>query len=132
MTHVQLTSANTSAELRAAVVHLTNEARGNRKPLKMSRRLTLAAQKHATDMAEKDYFSHESEDGRSWIQRIKAEGFQHPGGENIAYGQQTAREVVDAWMDSPGHRRNILDPEFRYIGIGFSRDGDYWVQDFGY
>lgn len=128
-------SASTSrAELRSAIVKATNHARAAKgcKPLKSSKRLTKAAQGHASDMAAKNYFSHTSINGRQWWQRIERAGWSEPGGENIAYGFSTTKGVVKAWMNSPGHRRNILDCSFKYIGVGFNGDGDYWVQDFGY
>jgi uncharacterized protein YkwD len=92
-------------------------------------RLTAAAQQHASDMAAAGYFSHTAEDGRTFDARIRDEGYRSPGGENIARGQRSAAEVVSDWMDSAGHRRNILDCTFRTIGVGIA--GSYWVQDFG-
>jgi uncharacterized protein YkwD len=122
------------AEKRTAVIKLTNKERAAKgcAPLKASNRLTTAAQRHANDMAAKDYFSHNSLDGRQWWQRIEALGYKNPAGENIAYGFDTASSVVKGWMNSPGHKRNILDCKFNKIGIGFTADGKYWVQDFGY
>lgn len=64
--------------------------------------------------------------------RIRDAGYRRPGGENIAFGQPDAAEVMADWMHSPGHRRNILDCRLRRIGVGHSATGDYWVQDFGY
>ena len=127
-------SAVSVADARSAVVKLTNKARVAKgcDPLKVSTRLTTAAQKHAADMAAKDYFSHTSIDGRTWVKRIKNAGWTKPAGENIAYGYDTAAEVHKGWMASPGHKRNILDCSFNYIGVGYSVSGDYWVQDFGY
>ena len=100
--------------------------------LKPSERLKKAAQGHADDMSAKRYFSHTSRDGRTFDQRIKAAGWKKPGGENIARGFSATTAVVTAWMDSPGHRRNILDCKFRYIGVGYAAKGNYWVQNFGY
>jgi uncharacterized protein YkwD len=102
------------------------------KPLKLNSKLNTAAHKHANDMAEHDYFSHTSLNGTTWSRRIKKAGFKNPGGENIAYGFPTAVSVVQAWLASPGHRRNILDCKFKYIGVGYAANGGYWVQDFGY
>ncbi len=99
--------------------------------LRVDLRLAAAAQGHAEDMAEKGYFSHTGQDGREFDERIRAEGHPSPGGENIAQGQETADDVVAAWMDSPGHRRNILDCSFTSIGVGYEADGDHWVQNFG-
>ncbi|MEK8172713.1 CAP domain-containing protein [Streptomyces sp. M19] len=56
------------------------------------------------------------------------------GGENIARGQATAQAVMDSWMNSPGHRANILNCEYRTLGVGahFAPDGPWWTQDFGF
>ncbi|HEY2831354.1 MAG TPA: CAP domain-containing protein [Sporichthyaceae bacterium] len=102
------------------------------KPLKLNSKLNKSAQSHAKDMSKYDYFTHTSRDGTSWSKRIEKAGFKNPGGENIAYGYPTAASVVQAWLASPGHRRNILDCNFKYIGVGYAAQGAYWVQDFGY
>lgn len=123
-----LTPAGTSG-----VVSLTNAARAKAGcgPLRRDDRLDNAALGHSLDMSTKVYFSHDSKDGRTFSDRILAAGYTSPGGENIARGQTTAAEVVQAWMDSPGHRRNILDCTFTTIGVGYAQHGDYWTQDFG-
>jgi uncharacterized protein YkwD len=115
----------------ADVVRKTNEERREAgcADLAPDSRLTSAAQQHATDMAENDYFAHNSEDGTRFDQRIRAAGHTRPGGENIAMGQTSAGQVVQEWMDSPPHRRNILNCAFTTIGVGV--DDNYWVQDFG-
>jgi uncharacterized protein YkwD len=100
--------------------------------LKPVRSLTNAAQGHANDMALTAVFSHTSADGRSWISRIRTAGWKRPGGENIAKGFDSVPDVMTAWMNSPDHRRNILNCNFRHIGVGYTPAGDYWVQDFGY
>jgi uncharacterized protein YkwD len=114
-----------------AVISATNAARkaAGCKALASDARLTDAAQQHAEDMAAEGYFSHTAEDGRTFDARIRDSGYRSPGGENIARGQRSAAEVVGDWMDSAGHRRNILDCTFRTIGVGIS--DSYWVQDFG-
>jgi uncharacterized protein YkwD len=114
-----------------AVISATNAARraAGCKALVSDPRLTEAAQQHAEDMAAEGYFSHTAEDGRTFDARIRDSGYRSPGGENIARGQRSASEVVGDWMDSAGHRRNILDCTFKTIGVGIS--GSYWVQDFG-
>jgi uncharacterized protein YkwD len=126
--------AATLSDVRSAVVKLTNVARAAKgcKPLKVSTRLTKAAQYHASDMSRKDYFSHTSANGTVWHKRIRNFGWKNPAGENIAYGFQSASGVLKGWMNSPGHRRNIMDCNFHYIGVGFAKSGNYWVQDFGY
>jgi len=123
-----------TALLRTEVNTLTSTARklAGCRPLVISSRLDRSAQQHASEMAAKDYFSHSSADGTSWIKRIKRAGYKQPGGENIAQGFPTAASVLLAWMNSPDHRANILDCQFRKIGIGWAGPNDYWVQDFGY
>jgi uncharacterized protein YkwD len=117
----------------AQVVALTNRERAEAgcRALTVDARLTAAAQRHSEDMAENDFFSHTSRDGRDFVNRIRATGYPSPGAENIAYGQTSAREVVADWMGSSGHRRNILDCELTEIGVGFDRRGYYWTQNFG-
>jgi uncharacterized protein YkwD len=118
----------------AQVVELTNAERADAgcDPLDTDPRLTAAAQGHAEDMSRNEYFDHVSRDGRRFDDRISAQGYPSPGGENIAQGQTSAAEVVEGWMNSPGHRRNILDCDFTAIGVGFDDDGHYWVQNFGF
>ena len=127
-------AAGSAAELRWDVVHSVNEIRENHgcKPLKVARKLNKSAQRHAEDMSSKDYFSHTSADGRSWVSRQRATGWKKPGGENIARGFDSAGPVMTAWMNSPLHRKNIVNCNFRHIGVGFTADGEYWVQNFGY
>ena len=127
-------AAASTTVFQTAINTLTNTARlaHGCKPLKLSGKLNKAAQKHAKDMSKYDYFSHTSRNGTTWSKRIKKTGYKYPGGENIAVGFPTAVSVVQAWLHSPDHRRNILDCNFRYIGVGYAPTGNYWVQDFGY
>ncbi|WP_249265950.1 MULTISPECIES: CAP domain-containing protein [unclassified Pseudonocardia] len=115
----------------ARVVELTNAERAQVgcAPLTHDRRITAAAQAHSDDMAANGYFAHDSRDGRDFADRLTAAGYDSPGAENIAMGQPDAATVVQDWMESPGHRKNILDCSLRTIGIGLA-DG-YWTQDFG-
>lgn len=107
-------------------------------PLEMDIYLTYSARLHARDMGINDYFEHTSLDGRSATDRMRQAGFMgaSPTGENIAAGQNSPAEVVQAWIDSPGHCRNLMDPEYRVLGVGYS-DGHegqfskFWVQNFG-
>jgi uncharacterized protein YkwD len=99
-------------------------------------RLGKAAQGHSTDMAVNNYFSHTSLDGRTFVDRVKAQGYTSFSslGENIAAGQPTAAQVVNAWLKSPGHCKNIMNPKFRDLGVGHATGGTfgvYWTQDFG-
>ncbi|OHV56794.1 CAP domain-containing protein [Pseudofrankia sp. BMG5.36] len=119
------------------VVRLTNVERSKAGcgPLAVDARLTAAAQGHSADMAQKNYFSHTSLDGRSFADRIRATGF--PGtsiGENIAAGGTTAAQTVEMWMNSAGHRANMLNCSYTHIGVGYAEGGSYryyWTQDFG-
>ncbi|MGQ0623616.1 MAG: CAP domain-containing protein [Sporichthyaceae bacterium] len=127
-------AASTREVLRSAILTLTNVQRAVKgcPPLRANTDLRQAAQAHANDMAKKDYFAHNSKDGTVWWKRIKRYGFKDPAGENIARGYGAATAVVAAWMKSPGHRANIMNCQFRKIGVGFNGEGNYWVQDFGY
>lgn len=118
----------------AAVIAATNTERAEAGcgPLRADSRLAAAAQEHAADMAANDYFSHTDQSGDHPTDRIHDAGFDGSAtGENIAYGQDSAAEVMAAWMDSSGHRRNILDCDYDRIGVGYDSHGDYWVQNFG-
>ena len=103
--------------------------------LTLNAQLGQAAQGHASDMAAQNYFSHTSKDGRTFVQRIQATGYAYRTiGENIAAGQSTPQQVVAGWLQSEGHCRNIMNPSFRELGVGYARGGSYshyWVQDFG-
>ena len=98
--------------------------------LRADDRLVRAATLHAQDMVAQGYFSHAGLDGRTFGDRVAAQGYARPGGENIAAGQKSAQAVVDAWMASEGHRANILNCSFTTMGLG--RAGNTWVQVFGY
>jgi uncharacterized protein YkwD len=116
------------------VVALTNAERQQAGcgPLRVDANITTAAQGHASDMANRDYFEHTTPEGVTFDQRIRNAGYSKPGAENIAKGARTAAQVMDLWMNSPGHRANILNCDLDTIGIGLDRDGFYWVQDFGF
>lgn len=125
------------AAVAADVVALTNAERtaAGLRPLAGDPRLTTAAQAHSDEMVARGFYSHTSPDGRQPWDRAAAAGCTHRGiGENIACGQRSAAEVVRGWMDSPGHRANILKPDFTHLGIGFRGGGEmgtYWTQLFG-
>jgi uncharacterized protein YkwD len=103
-------------------------------PVRLSGALAGVALGHAADMAQHNYFEHEDLAGRSPADRVRAVGYQEKlVGENIAYGPKTADEVVQGWLDSPGHCENIMDPRFAEMGIAYaagraSKRGLYWVQ----
>lgn len=95
--------------------------------------LAKAASRHSADMAARDYFSHTSPDGTDPGARITAAGYRWSTyGENIAKGQRTASAVMESWMNSEGHRANILNCAFKEIGVGKedSSDGPVWTQNF--
>ncbi|UQI45123.1 CAP domain-containing protein [Streptomyces sp. HU2014] len=121
----------------AEVLALTNAERGaaGLRPLAADARLTTAAQGHSADMAGRGFYSHTTPEGGEPWDRAAAAGSAHRGiGENIACGQRTPAEVVRGWMNSPGHRANILKPDFTHLGVGYATGGSagtYWTQLFG-
>lgn len=125
------------AEWGSAVLRLTNAERtaAGLSPLSPDPLLTVAAQDHSADMIARAFYSHTSPDGGEPWHRASAAGSRHRAiGENIACGQRTPAEVVDGWMNSPGHRANILKPSFTHLGVGFAGGGSagtYWTQLFG-
>jgi uncharacterized protein YkwD len=122
------------AQLESQLLSATNQARAANgcAALLPDWHLAMSAQQHSDDMAAHSYFSHSSLDGQTFDQRIHNTGFNgQTVGENIASGFNSAPEVESAWMDSPAHRRNILDCGFRSIGIGYDQQGGYWTVDFG-
>ena len=115
--------------VRATLCLLNNaRARHGLPKLRLSRKLGRAARHHSADMARRGYFSHDSRSGASFLDRIRRAGYlrrarQWSVGENIAWGTgnlSTPRSIVRAWMNSPGHRANILNRRFREIGVGIS------------
>jgi uncharacterized protein YkwD/stress response protein SCP2 len=119
------------------VVALTNRERvgAGLPPLAVDPLLARAAQAYSTDMAVRAFYSHTSPEGtQPWDRAAAAGSTRRSIGENIACGQRSAAEVVEGWMNSPGHRANILKPAFTHIGIGFAGGGPagtYWTQLFG-
>ncbi|MFC5948974.1 CAP domain-containing protein [Pseudonocardia lutea] len=130
------TAAPVAAGPVAQVVALTNRARAAAGcgPLTSDPRIARAARTHSEDMAAQGYFAHDGPDGpdgRDFADRLTAAGYPSPAAENIARGQRTPKSVVEAWLDSPGHRRNIEDCSLTTIGVGLATDGYFWTQDFG-
>jgi uncharacterized protein YkwD len=121
------------------VLQLVNKERAARRlpPLRRVPELDQAAEKRARDMADRDYFAHVSPDGVTPGDQVIAAGYRPlMCGENIASGYANAASVMRAWMDSPGHRANILERRFRDIGLSFleapgTDSGVLWVQEFG-
>lgn len=104
-------------------------------PLVWNDNLEKSAQGHAWDMSNNRYFSHTSKDGRTMEDRIVKAGYYFNGyksfiiGENIAYGQQSIDDVMDGWIKSEGHCKNLMNRGFKEVGV--AEDHHYWVQDFG-
>jgi uncharacterized protein YkwD len=131
---------NDLGQVRAAMLAVVNaeRQRAGRRPLTANARLDHAAQRHAADMLARNYFAHESPEGYTVRERAKDAGYDWQAiGENIAEGQTSVAEVMTTWMHSPGHRRNILDRDFKELGVGlaFGKSGSgyrvKWVQAFG-
>ncbi|MEH7179777.1 CAP domain-containing protein [Neobacillus vireti] len=115
------------------VVDLTNQERAkNGLPaLKVDLTLSKMAHEKSRDMSANGYFSHTSPTYGSPFDMMKKYGITYrSAGENIAMGQRTPEEVVKAWMNSEGHRKNILSSNFNYIGVGYVSQGNYWTQEF--
>lgn len=109
-------------------------------PLAMAPMLRCSARLHSLDMYERDFFDHTNLDGIAADERMRAAGFEGTWmGENIAYGQTSPEQVVDTWMDSPGHCANTMNPNFTLIGVGYYPGADswreglqhFWTQNFG-
>ncbi len=118
------------------VVSLVNAERAKVgcSPVTSNGLLDAAAQGHSDDMAARGFFDHTNPDGKGPGERITAAGYRWSTyGENIAYGQQDAAAVMDSWMHSDGHRKNILNCSFKEIGIGINKapGGPRWTQVFG-
>ena len=127
--------------LREEVLLLVNKERAAARlpALTMNRTLQNAAQAYAEDMTKSTLFSHTDPKGRGSLERIRAAGYLTPPcdcawryrtGENLGRGQTTPVQVLKDWMKSPLHRKNMLDPGFKEMGIG--NVGDIWVQNFGF
>ena len=133
-----------SPRLAARALELVNQARsrprrcGGRSfapapPLTLDGTLDGVAFGHASDMAVHNYFEHEDLSGHTPADRVRAVGYREKlVGENIAFGPRTAEEVVQGWLDSPGHCENIMDPRFAQMGIAYAagraKRGLFWVQ----
>jgi uncharacterized protein YkwD len=124
----------------ADVVRLVNTQRVSSgcRPLAVNATLVMVARAHSLEMSTvQDGVKHNSLDGSTPFQRMRAAGYSYAmAAENVAGGQPSAAAVVDAWMDSPGHRSNILNCKLTEIGVGMfyragSQYGTYWTQEFG-
>jgi uncharacterized protein YkwD len=127
-------SAEAAAE--AEVLKLVNEERAKAgcSPVAANSALAELARDFSEDMAARDFFDHTDPSGATPWDRAEKAGITDLGGENIARGQADAAAVMEAWMNSPGHRANILNCEFTTLGVGvhFGPGGPWWTQDFGY
>ncbi len=121
-------------EVRARGARCGERSFGPAPAVKLSGTLAGVAFGHANDMAQHNYFEHEDRAGHSPADRVRAVGYREKlVGENIAYGPKSAEEVVQGWLDSPGHCENIMDPRFAEMGIAYApgqaaKHGLYWVQ----
>ncbi|OCR01538.1 hypothetical protein BCD67_18780 [Oscillatoriales cyanobacterium USR001] len=124
------------------VVELTNIERSKLglPALKANTTLATAAQNHTQNMAVQDFFSHTGKDGSSPTNRVQSVGYNGVAGENIAAGSTTPEDVLVQWMNSAGHRANILNADYKEIGVGYyflANDtgsvnyNRYWTQVFG-
>ena len=126
----------TLSQFEAQVVQLVNQerAKAGLKPLTANAPLSKVARTKSADMRDKNYFAHNSPTYGSPFDMMKSFGITYrTAGENIAAGQRTPEQVVIAWMNSPGHRANILNANYTEIGVGYVAGGSYghyWTQHF--
>ncbi|MFI6354664.1 CAP domain-containing protein [Streptomyces sp. NPDC050743] len=129
-------AVSTASAVEAEVLKLVNQERAKVgcSPLAANPSLSKLAESFSDDMAARNFFDHTDPDGKTPWDRAAAAGITDLGGENIARGQADAAAVMQAWMDSPGHRANILNCDFKTLGVGvhFGPGGPWWTQDFGY
>ncbi|GAC91503.1 hypothetical protein KN10_1939 [Anoxybacillus flavithermus NBRC 109594] len=129
----QTTPTTSISQYAQQVIDLTNRerARAGLPALRADAQLSSVAQKKSEDMRKNNYFSHTSPTYGSPFDMMRDFGVSYrTAGENIAKGQRTPQEVVNAWMNSAGHRANILNRNFTHIGVGFDGNGNYWTQMF--
>ncbi|PHV69274.1 serine protease [Sporanaerobium hydrogeniformans] len=115
------------------VLELVNVERAKQglKALTMDESVRKVARAKSTDMSQKNYFSHTSPTYGSPFDMLKSFGISYKSaGENIAQGYPTPEAVVTGWMNSPGHRANILNASYTHIGVGYEANGKYWTQLF--
>ncbi|RLL40370.1 hypothetical protein D8M04_19225 [Oceanobacillus piezotolerans] len=125
--------ASELSQFEQEVVELTNQERAKQglAPLEIDTELSKVAREKSNDMAVNNYFDHNSPKYGSPFDMMKSFGISYKtAGENIAKGQRTPAEVVNAWMNSEGHRANILNGQFTHIGVGYVENGNVWTQQF--
>jgi uncharacterized protein YkwD len=129
-------TVSTQAAAEAEVLRLVNveRAKVGCSPVAANSALTDLAENFSDAMAAQDFFDHTDPSGATPWDRAAKAGIANLGGENIARGQADAAAVMDAWMNSPGHKANILNCDFKTLGVGvhFGTGGPWWTQDFGY
>ncbi|MEG1637233.1 MAG: CAP domain-containing protein, partial [Cellulosilyticaceae bacterium] len=124
---------DTRTQYENEVLTLVNKERqkAGLKPLQMDERVRTVAREKSRDMSVNNYFDHTSPTYGSPFDMLKKSGINYSSAaENIAAGYQTPNAVVDGWMNSPGHRKNILDGNLTHIGVGYYSTGNYWTQMF--
>ena len=124
---------STEASYESEVIRLVNEVRRKNglHPLSANWELSRVARYKSQDMRDRGYFSHTSPTYGSPFQMITAFGLSYrTAGENIARGYASPQAVVDGWMNSSGHRANILNASYTQIGVGYVSGGNYWTQLF--
>jgi uncharacterized YkwD family protein len=122
---------NLSFEEQVAVLVNEQRAANGLAPLTLNAALSNAARAKSQDMHDNKYFSHTSPTYGSPFEMLTAFGISYrSAGENIAMGYSTPEAVMSAWMNSEGHRKNILNPSYTQIGVGYVADGNYWTQEF--
>lgn len=122
-------NVNAMATEIAAGLNANRRAQGQA-PLRFNRRLGQAAMVHACDMLVHDFFDHRGTDGSSSQSRVRTAGYQDCiVAENIAWGYPRSEQIISGWMNSPGHRRNMLHPRIEEFGVGITQgpNGPYWV-----
>lgn len=127
-------AAGTSVQTQVLTLVNQERAKVGCSPLTLSSSLTSLAQGFSQDMAARDFFDHTDPDGDTPWDRAATAGITNLGGENIARGQADAQAVMDSWMNSEGHRANILNCDYTTMGVGvyIADGGPWWTQDFGF
>lgn len=131
---INIPSADTTvSSYENEVIRLVNEIRVKNalSVLQSDWQLSRVARYKSQDMKDNNYFSHQSPTYGSPFDMMKSFGISYKrAAENIAKGQNSPQSVVNAWMNSSGHRANILNPSFTKIGVGYVKSGNYWTQMF--
>ncbi|ETI34614.1 hypothetical protein L914_18147 [Phytophthora nicotianae] len=138
-TNVTARHLQTQAGFQALLLAAVNKERAavGLPSLCMNTKLQSAAQKHSNDMAANNFMSHTGSNGSSMSQRITASGFKWTAiAENVAAGQKDVTAVMKAWMNSAGHKKNILGSKYKMFGCGYAYNANtiykrYWTQEFG-